>query len=232
MSKRSGSYPITKGGRVEGFRQRGSKKAASKKAPSRTRVKVRQKISLPKVPETIEVAYPNEGLGFFEAWDAEEFSLWAEKAKKTLAKTVPIKEVESLWRSIPSEEMAIVDGDRYPVITYADGETFIVDVEDALKKAKAGTLYKCPDCGSTIRTRAWRIRCSSCGSLNLERQLPSGAWKKADAYDVEDDRTPPSHDIEDHVWERCDVCSRRTHPNEIELYKGICADCANADEED
>ena len=49
-------------------------------------------------------------------------------------------------------------------------------------KSKAGTLYKCPDCGWTIKTRAWRIRCSSCGSLNLERQRPSGAWKKADAY--------------------------------------------------
>lgn len=32
--------------------------------------------------------------------------------------------------------------------------------------------------------------------------------------------------VEDHVWERCEICSRRTHPNEIELYKGMCADCA------
>ena len=33
-----------------------------------------------------------------------------------------------------------------------------------------------------------------------------------------------------HVWERCETCSRRTHPNEIELHKGICADCALGDE--
>lgn len=33
--------------------------------------------------------------------------------------------------------------------------------------------------------------------------------------------------IDDHVWERCEICSRRTNPNEIELYKGICADCAD-----
>ncbi len=124
---------------MEGFRQRGSKKA-SKKAPSRTKVRVRQKnkaLILPRVPESIEVVYPNEGAsgGFYDAWDAEAFYVWAEEAKKAIAKAVPLKEVESLWRSIPSEEMAVVDGDRYPVITYADGETFIVDVEDALKKA-------------------------------------------------------------------------------------------------
>ena len=215
MSKRSGSYPITKGGRVEGFRQRGSKK----KAPTRTRVKVRtikapikaqvKEITkilkemfydpdrndtvfglvdeeleaiaeelieasrgeyarervmetlkvhfdtnrlglddsdfsdiiddmrlpiLPKVPENIEVVYPNDtGSGFFEAWDAEEFYIWAEKAKEALARAVPLEEVESLWRSIPIYEMASVDGDRSTVITYADGETFIVDVEDALR---------------------------------------------------------------------------------------------------
>ena len=141
---RKGSYPITKGGRVEGFRQRGSKKA-SKKAPSRTKVKVRQAktVRLPRVPESIEVVYPNEASsGFFDAWDAEEFYIWAEKARKALAKAVPLKEVESLWRSIPSEEIAVVDGDRYPVIPYSDGETFIVDVEDALKKSKAGTLSR------------------------------------------------------------------------------------------
>ena len=167
---------------MEGFRQRGSKKAS--KTPVKRRIKrvVRARPVMPKPPPTIEAVFPSEGVGFFDAWDAEEFYIWAEKARKALAKAVPLKEVESLWRSIPSEEIAVVDGNRYPVIPYSDGETFIVDVEDALKKAKAGTLYKCPDCGWTIKTRAWRIRCSSCGSLNLERQLPSGAWKKADAY--------------------------------------------------
>ncbi len=43
------------------------------------------------------------------------------------------------------------------------------------------TNYKCPDCGWTITTRASRLRCSGCGSLNLERQLPDGRWWKADA---------------------------------------------------
>ena len=137
MSKRSGSYPITKGGRVEGFRQRGSKKAKTPVKRVKRIKRVVRPVKLPTVPETIEVVYPNEaGSGFFEAWDAEEFYLWAEDAKEALARAVPLEEVESLWRSIPIYEMASVDGDRATVITYTDGETFIVDVEDALRAAK------------------------------------------------------------------------------------------------
>ena len=123
------AYPITKGGKVTGFRQRGSK--TSKKPVKRRRV-VRARPVMPKAPETIEAVFPSEE-GFFDAWDAEEFNVWADKAKKALKKRVPPKAVEALWRSMPSEEMAVVDGERFPVITYLDGETFIDDVEDAFK---------------------------------------------------------------------------------------------------
>lgn len=40
--------------------------------------------------------------------------------------------------------------------------------------------YKCPDCGWKTSTKARRIRCSTCGSLNLERQIGDGSWWKAD----------------------------------------------------
>jgi len=119
---------------VEGFRQRGSKKASKKPVKRRIKRRVaRARPILPKVPATIEAVFPSEGVGFFDAWDAEEFYLWAAKAKKALEKTVPLKKVENLWRSIPIYEMASVDGDRSTVITYADGEAFIIDVEDALR---------------------------------------------------------------------------------------------------
>jgi len=134
--KGKGAYPITRGGRVTGFRQRGG--AGPKKAakPVKRRIKrrvVSHALKLPKAPATIEAVFPSEGVGFFDAWDAEEFYSWADEAKKALEKTVPLEEVESLWRSIPSYEMAVVDGDRSTVIPYSDGETFIDDVENALK---------------------------------------------------------------------------------------------------
>ena len=127
---KKGAYPITRGGRVTGFRQRGSKKASPKLVKKIKRV-VRP--VMPKAPATIEAVFPSEGVGFFDAWDAEEFYSWADKAKKALEKRVPLEEVERLWSGIPSEEMAVVDGDRSNVITYFDGETFIDDVENAFK---------------------------------------------------------------------------------------------------
>lgn len=41
--------------------------------------------------------------------------------------------------------------------------------------------YVCPDCGWTMETRAYRIRCDGCGSLNLERELSDRRLIKADA---------------------------------------------------
>jgi hypothetical protein len=46
--------------------------------------------------------------------------------------------------------------------------------------------YVCPDCSWTVKSRARRIRCSHCGSLNLERKLEDGRLIKADA----DENTP------------------------------------------
>ena len=134
--KRKGAYPITRGGRVEGFRQRGFKQA-SKKPVKRRRVKQRvvsRALKLPKVPANIEVSFHDE-LGFYDAWDAEEFYLWSDNAKKALIKKgVPLAVVNHLWRSIPDEDMALVDGDLSPVISYGDGETFIVNVEATFKE--------------------------------------------------------------------------------------------------
>lgn len=42
-------------------------------------------------------------------------------------------------------------------------------------------LYYCPDCGHVSEGKAGRIRCSKCGSLNLERQIADGRLIKADA---------------------------------------------------
>jgi len=48
------------------------------------------------------------------------------------------------------------------------------------KPKKAKTHYRCPDCGHEQTTAARRVRCSHCGSLNLERELPNGRYIKAD----------------------------------------------------
>ena len=49
--------------------------------------------------------------------------------------------------------------------------------------------YVCPDCGWRLETRAHRIRCGGCGSLNLERELTDGRYIKADA-----DETAPENE--------------------------------------
>jgi ribosomal protein L40E len=39
--------------------------------------------------------------------------------------------------------------------------------------------YVCSDCGWRSKTKAYRIRCARCGSLNLRRKLSSGGWAYA-----------------------------------------------------
>jgi predicted RNA-binding Zn-ribbon protein involved in translation (DUF1610 family) len=55
------------------------------------------------------------------------------------------------------------------------------------------TKYKCPDCGDVFESRAIRVRCRKCKSLNLERQLVGGEyggqWLKADCARPEQDLT-------------------------------------------
>jgi DNA-directed RNA polymerase subunit RPC12/RpoP len=53
---------------------------------------------------------------------------------------------------------------------------------------KMAQEYVCPDCGWKLKTRAYRIKCGNCGSLNLERLLPDGRLIKADA-----DETAPEN---------------------------------------
>ena len=50
---------------------------------------------------------------------------------------------------------------------------------------KPKTQYRCPDCGWEKKTRMNRVRCSGCGSLNLERELESGKMLKADMAEVQ-----------------------------------------------
>ena len=65
--------------------------------------------------------------------------------------------------------------------------------------------YICPDCGWNLRTRAHRIRCGNCGSLNLERQLPDGRLIKADADEYNPDNAKssiPNFSMGDHHGDR------------------------------
>ena len=55
-------------------------------------------LKLPKVPANIEVSWEDE-LGFYDAWDAEDFYIWTDNAKKALIKKgVPLAVVNNLWR--------------------------------------------------------------------------------------------------------------------------------------
>lgn len=54
-------------------------------------------------------------------------------------------------------------------------------VKSQTEAAPGNDLYYCPDCGHVSEGKAGRIRCSKCGSLNLERQIADGRLIKADA---------------------------------------------------
>ena len=148
------AYPITRGGRVEGFRHRGSKRTKKPEVKRRIRrreVKPRAAIfkdpalpsparELPVDPPSIEATFPNEGPGFFDVWDAEAFKEWAIQAKRALLKKgVPREEVDRLWDSFPLSEDAVIDGDHADVITFLDGETFIDEVETVFNKTWPNT---------------------------------------------------------------------------------------------
>ena len=47
-------------------------------------------------------------------------------------------------------------------------------------KGATKTHYRCPDCGHEQNTGAKRVKCSHCGSLNLQREVSSGKYIKAD----------------------------------------------------
>jgi len=127
---------------VTGFRQRGAKKKQKPVKPRRVKKRVARALKLPTAPPSIEVSWHDE-LGFFDAWDAELFGVWANVAKKALIrKGVPLVVVDDLWGSFPTEDVALVDGDLTPVIPYGDGETFIVDVEATFKEVEREQVKK------------------------------------------------------------------------------------------